>query len=809
MAKYYLLPNYSGSTAYNYVVATPSGGNEKQYNGRVDYNMSDRQRTFGRYTYWTMDELPFSPFPSNTAYNTANPAHAYATHQVVLGDTYTLNPSNVLDLRISWLHQQLNGPMPTTSNYSQFGGDWSNLAAQMSAHILPYPYLSSEGGEAPKFHPYGPQYHYQTNWAIGLSWVRIMGKHTLKAGFEGRLENQEEVGSENSGSFAFSGLFTGVDFADMLMGYPDNSGSGPGGGNPGFLIGTFATGYNYYQGYYAQDDWTVSPHLTLNLGLRYDLPGSIAEAHNNQTVLLPKTVDPVTHITGTVGLVDSSIYGSKNVKNLKYDAFAPRFGFAYRLGSNMAVRGGYGLTWLPIDIANGLMPYNSVINSAGASLNNESAALTSSNLCTVNGSSSSCFHTLANPLVPAGTSGASAKDQLILPVGRTEGQSFMLNYVGNKISGPIPTDSYAYNQQWNLSVSQQFAGNLMVELGYAGAKGTHLPVPPLNQNGNDQLPDQYDSLGYGLRALNTTATTDPGGYSEVLTLGQSLRPYPFYQDVGDSLPMWGATTYNGAHVTVQKRFQGGGQVMANYTWSKTIGDTDTVIGQAEVQVGRGNGAGVVQDWDNHAGQRSILSYDVPHRLVVAYILPLPVGHGQKYGANLNGLPDRIVSGWALNGITSFQSGFPVYMIDGTGNYLTNSLGGGQLRPSYTAGCNKKVGGSLSSLTLAGDPVFNKSCFIPMYDGANANDPINYEFGNEPRVDNTLRAQGVDNWDVSLVKGTKVTEKINAELRAEFFNVMNHYQFGPPANDVSSGSFGQLSIPGGNPRLTQFSARVSF
>jgi hypothetical protein len=149
------------------------------------------------------------------------------------------------------------------------------------------------------------------------------------------------------------------------------------------------------------------------------------------------------------------------------------------------------------------------------------------------------------------------------------------------------------------------------------------------------------------------------------------------------------------------------------------------------------------------------------------------------------------------------------MIDGTGNYLTNSLGGGQLRPSYTAGCNKKVGGSLSSLTLAGDPVFNKSCFIPMYDGANANDPINYEFGNEPRVDNTLRAQGVDNWDVSLVKGTKVTEKINAELRAEFFNVMNHYQFGPPANDVSSGSFGQLSIPGGNPRLTQFSARVSF
>jgi hypothetical protein len=814
MQKYYDLPNATGS-GYNFLVSAPTGANTSQYNGRVDYTMSDKQRIFGRYTYWSLDELPFLPFPDNLTYNTANPTHEYVTHQVALGDTYTLNSNNILDVRISWLHQQLNGVMPTWSDYGAFGGNWSGLADQFSAKILPYPYLSSEGNSAPKFHPYGPQMKYQTNWGISASLVRIMGTHSVKVGVEARLENQEQVGSENSGSFAFDGTYTGVDFADMLMGYPSNSGNGPGGDNPGFLISNFATGYNYYQAYYAQDDWRATQNLTLNLGLRYELPGSIAEAHNNQTVLLTNTVDPSTHVTGTLGLVNSSIYPSKYVRDLKYDAFAPRLGFAYRVRNDIAVRGGYGLTWLPIDIANGLMPYNSIINAAVATFNNSGLPLTSTNLCSANGYAANCFHTLSNPFAPAGTSGAAPTGQVILPVQRTKGQAFMAAELGGKISGPVPNDPYAYNQQWNFSVSQQFAGNFMFELGYAGAKGTHIPVYPNNggTNGLNELAPKYMPASAAdeaaLQAPTPTATTDPGGYSVpagAITVGQSLRPFFAYSDVGDSLPAWGATNYNAAHVTLQKRFNSGGLVMANYTWAKAIANTDTTIGQVEVQAGRGVGAAITQDWNNHAGETSILSYNVPQRLVVAYILPLPVGQGKRFAANANGVLERIVGGWALNGITSFQTGFPIYLLDGNGNYLTNNLGGGQLRPDYTPGApgcnnNKTVSGSLSSLVQAGKPMFNTACFAA---------PADYSFGSEPRVDSKLRSDGLANWDLSLVKQTRITERTNVEFRAEYFNIANRTQFGPPNNDIAGGpNFGTVSILGNNPRLLQLSLRVNF
>jgi hypothetical protein len=813
MKQYYDLPNVSAGN-HNYFASVPGGDNQKQYNGRIDYNLSTNQRVFGRYTYWTMDELAFNPFPDNTKFNGSQPAHEFATHQVVLGDTYTLNPTNILDVRVSWLRQALNAPMPTITDYSQFGGDWAALAKQMSIHLLPFPELASEGGGGAGFHPYGPQGHFQTNWGINANWIRIMGKHSLKAGFEGRLENQEQVGTENSGSFAFNGNFTGVDFADLLMGYPANSGSGPGGSNPGFFVGSFATGYNYYQAYYLQDNWTVNRNLTLNLGIRYELPGSVAESHDKQTVLLYNTVDPSTKVTGTLGLVNSSLYSSRNVRDLMYNGLAPRFGFAYRLGDNMSVRGGYGLTWLPIDIANGLMPYNSVINGAQSSFNNGTNTLSATNLCSADGfAATTCFHTSDNPFAPAGTAGAAGSNQLALPVGRSEGQTFMSQYVGQRITGSVPTDPYAYNQLWNLSFSRQFKGDLMIELGYAGAKGTHLTVPPVanGTNGLDELPTADWSQGAALLGKTTTATVDPGGYSVAaggMTVGQSLRPRPFYADMGDSLPSWGATTYHAGHIMLEKRFKAGGLVMANYTWSKEIGDTDTSNGNVEIQPGRGAGAGIVQDWNNPRGERSILSYNVPQRAVVAYVLPLPFGQGQKFGANVNQLASRVISGWTLNGITSFQSGYPLSLIDGRGNDLTNSFGAGQLRPNYTPGCNKSVSGSLHALAAAGKPTFNTACFVAL---SSLSDPAaNFELGNEPRVDGGLHAEGVDNWDISLAKTTKIVEKANLEFRAEFFNVANHAQFGPQQNDASaSQNFGTIGILANNPRLMQLSLRLNY
>ncbi len=244
-----------------------------------------------------------------------------------------------------------------------------------------------------------------------------------------------------------------------------------------------------------------------------------------------------------------------------------------------------------------------------------------------------------------------------------------------------------------------------------------------------------------------------------------------------------------------------------YTNAKLMSNTDTLTSWLEG--GTTGGVGGVQDWNNLSGERSLSSQDVSQRLVASYVLDLPFGKGKKYFNGVGGVGSKLVSGWGIDGITTFQRGFPLKISFGSqGTSLSGAgVGIGGLRPDVVPGCDKSTSGSPTS-RLGG--WFNIACFVA---------PPDWGFGNETRVDSNLRQQGINNFDWAVFKKTSIGEWGNIEFRTEFFNLFNHPQFGPPNTtccfDPATGNgnknFGVVTSTVGNAqaRLIQFALKFEF
>jgi len=656
-------PNNPSNPNSNWLANPVIGNNSNQYSGRVDYNLSDKQRVFARLTYWGSRDVSQNLFLGQNKFNTGNAFSVDHTYQTVVGDTYTLSPTTVLDVRASGM-RVFNEILPGQTNVdeSQFGPGWAALAPQLTTPLLPE--FNLGGGDGLQNFSAIDQYNRSitANYAISVSLSKIIGHHTMKAGGEFlRMDNNVFSGGF-PGLFIFTPAYAHDEWADFLLGFPNV-----------VIIGTnkATTSIAYPQGYYATDTWQAARNLTLSLGLRWELPDAIKEKHNDLTVLLPNTVDPNTGVKGTLALTNSSLYPNKTSSDAKHNLFAPRLGFAYRLPHDSVARGGYGITYLPMSLLAGLFPSNSPIVGANTQFSNGNPPI----------------DFLSNPfpksLYPNGIN---------QPVGHSN-PAFMksyASYAGNplnqqslqRVQGSIPQSAYPYAQQWNLSMSHQFKGDMMVEIAYAGSKGTHLPEIGSGFGVSiDELSSQYYSMGAALES------TVPGVGGSSIYLGQSLRPYPNYSDLDNTNANFGATSYNALDVIAQKRFRAGGTLMASYTWSKSIGNTDDLIGSK----------GYIQDFNNLHNERSIMGYNAPNRLVVNYVLDLPFGKGQKFGDGWSGVGGALASGWAFNGITTFQSGFPLAINDNSsGNELTKNFGVGTLRPNVVPGCNKLISGSAVS-----------------------------------------------------------------------------------------------------------------
>jgi hypothetical protein len=331
---------------------------------------------------------------------------------------------------------------------------------------------------------------------------------------------------------------------------------------------------------------------------------------------------------------------------------------------------------------------------------------------------------------------------------------------------------------------------MALSLAYAGSKGTHLPGPSQQI---DQLPPEFMSLGsklqeqvpnpfFGLVTLGPLA-------QRTVAYGQLLRPYPQYNGYAMQSPPNRNSIYHSGQVKVEKRFIRGGTILGSYTFSKLISDTDTLTGWLEP----GGGAGGVQNNYNIRAERSLALYDTPHRAVISYIVDLPFGKGQPIGHDATGVLDKLISGWGINGVSTFQSGNPLAI--GTAVNTTNSFGGGQ-RPNSTGQSAKLEGSAQSRLTK-------------WFDTSKFTLPAAFTFGNLARTLPDVRSHGIANYDFTLFKNTTVTERVGLQFRAEIFNLFNRVRFGYPGRAMGNPDFGVIGGQYNDPRLVQLALRLLF
>ncbi|HEY1215854.1 MAG TPA: carboxypeptidase regulatory-like domain-containing protein, partial [Bryobacteraceae bacterium] len=470
---------------------------------------------------------------------------------------------------------------------------------------------------------------------------------------------------------------------------------------------------------------------------------------------------------GAIELVNSQYDNYRSNIRPNWMQFSPRLGLAYQFAHNTVFHAGYGIFFLPNNVAWNYSPNNDPINGF-------TTPYTASVLTGLPASN------ISNPF-PTGVQQYPGRNpiyqRLLIGQGPTSAQ----------LANP-----YGYAQQFNADIQHQFGQSFLVDVAYAGSRGVHLPI---NGHQIDQLPDQYLSLGQQLttNVPNPIAGIPVSGSLQAATVqaGQLLRPFPQYNGVTFAGQGIGNSTYNSLQVTATKRFSGGNQISVAYTHSKLISDTDTVTGWLEA-----GGTGGYQDNNNLRLERSLASFDTPDRVVVTYVLDVPVGKGRKFLSNSNGLVQAVLGGWAIQGTTTFQSGFPLHF--GTSTNNTHSFGGGS-RPNVAAGCESNASGSATQRLAKW---FDTGCFSA---------PAPFTFGNEPRVDPKLRAQGIDNTDFAAVKDFPFGSdgRYRIQFRSEFFNIFNRVQFGPPGQTQGNSNFGVVTSQYNNPRLIQFALRFGF
>jgi Carboxypeptidase regulatory-like domain len=756
---YWPLPNanLAGGTV-NYIANAAAGVDTNQYNVRIDQIVSDKQRLFGRYTYWNINTLPTQYIFGNSGGPTSAVRGLVADQQAVIGDVYTFSPSMVGDFRISYLHANTPiTPANNNVNLSQFGPFWAGISSSLTHQQFPAPYIvntipSPFAGLDVTNNDTG------NNYALAASITKVVGRHTLKFGADvRRYQFREGQTVFAPGFFIFAGIFTGgalsppgsgaTPIADFVLGAIT-----PVPGASGFQTAVTSHATQWYQGYYFNDTFQASSKLTISAGLRWDIPGLYTEENDRNTVLQPQLQNPLV-------LVNSPQYPSRNDLESHYHLFAPRVGLAYQLHNQTVLRTGYGINFLPQGVSN-VGPWESPINTAMTNV--------------------PFGGTLSNPLLGR---------PLLQPIGRS--QSAFSTFLGQSVQSRIPNQPFPYVQQWNLNIQQGFGSGSLFQIAYLGSRGDHLPlgVPTLETGdvGADlnQLSPQYYSLGPAL--LQSTSSGQ--------IYGQTLRPYPLYQQVSADSDFAGDTYYNSLQATLELRFSSGSMLLANYSWSKLTSDTEGINIFLEPYT-----VGAIQDYTNLRAERSLDSFDVPQRFVLSYVLDLPVGRGRRYLANVTGLADKLLSGWKLAGITTFASGFPLAITSAAPNYLSTLFGAGTIRPNVVAGCDKAIAGSIVTNATTGISVVNPACFAA---------PGPFALGNEARVDPTLRAQGINNWDIALSKVTPMGERVNLAFGAEFFNMFNRVQFGSPNTSFGSALFGKITTQVNIPRQIQFSLRTSF
>ncbi len=772
----YPLPNAPGINGQgNYVANASVGGNNNETVARIDQNITDRNHLSARYTYWGNLNLPIDPLGTGVCQDRCT--EVFNTNNFVLSDIETFSPTTIMEIRASY--QRFNyDRTPITLGYDVTKLGWpASLNSEAVFDTLPIPVISNFD-TAGTFGSQGTGsviVDRNDNYRIASTVTKIMGNHSLKFGGEFiRMTHNYAQTNIPTGIFNFDSGFTNNNAVNPTSGISSGLGS--------FLLGYASSGsanspaevaaQQYYPALFINDDWHATRKLTLNFGVRWEHAGPWTERFNRIAYFNPVQANSVLataglNYPGNIDLVNAPGDSYRSAIAPDWKQFAPRAGIAYQVTSKTVVHAGYGIFWLPNDVAWDQSPNNNPINTFTTQY--VGAIYTG---------------------LPAGNVTNPFPNGIIAPPGRNP--IYAQTLLGQSVNLSQLSNPYGYAQQWNADIQQELAPGLLLDVAYGGAKGTHLPIdsPQI-----DQLPDQYLSLGNQLtqsvpNPFYGLVTSGPLAASTV-QYGQLLRPYPEYNGVNYSGQGIGNSTYESLQVKLEKRFRAGASVLVAYTYAKLISDTDTVTSWLE-----SGGVAGVQNWNNLNLEKSLASFDTPNRLVVSYVLDVPVGRGRKYMSNANRFVDGVIGGWGVQGVTTVQDGFPLHFT--TNLNLTNSFGGGS-RPNVVPGCDASLSGSAQSRL---GEWFNTSCFTQ---------PAPFTFGDESRNDPTLRSAGIANWDFSAFKNFPLSREDRARLqfRAEFFNIFNRTQFNYPGQTQGASNFGVVTSQVNLPRVVQFALRLNF
>jgi hypothetical protein len=554
------------------------------------------------------------------------------------------------------------------------------------------------------------------------------------------------------------------------------------------------------QGWFAQDDWRVSPRLTLSVGLRWEFFPSPYELNGQQGILAPTSDLNVATQNSTLTIQRSSHWYPTD-----YHSFAPRFGFAWDPWGDgkTAVRGGYGIF------------YNRTIGAAADSVDGATPGFTQASTIFPNAAGTDVRIGTAPPLPVEPTAPI-----LTLPATRSFGTA--------DVFSPNLTNSYV--MQWNFNIQRQIAKSTIIDIGYVANRGVkQFYEINLNQSHifDNGFLSAFQQLAAGVNspsslpatnpivqifgtasaaissigASNLTngavgtaaATIDQSFYTKYANAGLSqyyLRNFPQFQSVllGNND---GRSEYNSLQARVTRQV-GALRVTGNFTWSKSL-DND----QSALTGGEGNGFAAPLDSFNESLVRGRSNFDVPYAFTMTGLYTLPIGRGQALGHNIPNWLNSIVGGWDVGGLWIWESGQPFSVSSGfaTGPSTAATFA------NYTG--SRNIGGITTSPLEAGVYYFTPAQI------ANFSEPTAGTYGTSDR--NDFRGPSFFNVDTSLVKRFAVAEKKYLTFRAEAYNVFNVVDFANPSVNFggSKQTFGKISAVVNNPRIMQLALRFDF
>jgi len=775
---------------------------------RIDQNLGTKNKFFFSYSSRDQEQLNGTaalPPPLDT-----NFFKSRVSHYLRFGWDRTLSPSllNHFNLGFNRLWDQSRGVSVT-------GQDWEKTLGITGASGPGFPQFNFGGSPIIGGYKGFGGGSFDTAIPNGLlvsdsvSWIR--GRHSVRMGFEWRHSQFSRISNANtSPNFDFENLQTayrpgnnqtGDPFASFLLGLPNEESLTISSHNPRWLS-------NYYVGY-LQDDFKFRKDLTFNIGLRYDVDTPRHEATSAQSVLdltAPNNGNAAVPISPAVP--GALIYGS-NATGAKtyYKDFAPRLGFAYapeRLFGhlrNTAIRGGYGIYYAALSYTD----FGDQLTS-GTTANPD---FRSQNAFAPVQSLDAGFHSFTPP--------SNAADPALLN-GGFQGSPV---YVAPRYGRP------GMVQNWSFEIQHQFAPDLIFSLGYIGNHATRLHANLLQFN---SINPKYYSLG---TKIETETVGDPAGqatlaslgvtvpswfiplYGSTEPIGQVLRPFPQYQGISTALENVGQSTYNALEAKLERRFHNGLNLLAAYTFSKTLTDADSAFPFFSVFQSN-NFAGTVQNPFNLKTEKAVSLQDTPHAVVISYLYELPAGPGKKYLSH--GVGSKVLGGWQIGGVHRYQSGTPTLFntfapspVFSGGNFKFSRIPGVPIYSPNKSSFNPALGNS-GCLEDPNTGLFtNQHVFVGTVDtGPSTNNYFNcaaffdqnapglvaqrgYQFGNLPTILGNIRSQHYFSEDFSIIKRTAISETHWLIFKADIPNAFNRHIFGALDGNILDNNFG---IPNG-------------